>query len=148
MKKFIGFLTEFKTWLCLCFTASMVIYTVCSLLFGNKTIECKAVFQLLGIAAGITLLQYLCFTEVIFKKLRYSLRMLIFLAPTLGLLSLFAAVFHWFPLDRLGAWAVFLLAGFLIFAAISAGFEIYFWAAGKKYDGLLGEYRKKGQKKS
>lgn len=148
MKKFIGFLTEFKTWLCLCFTASMVIYTVCCLLFGNETIECKTVFQLLGIAAGITLLQYLCFTEVIFKKLRYSLRMLIFLAPTMGLLSLFAVVFYWFPVDRLGAWAVFLLAAFLIFAAISAGFEIYFWAAGKKYDGLLGEYRKKGQKKS
>lgn len=147
MKKLIGFLTEFGTWMCLCFTGSMLIYTICCALFDNGTIECGAVFQVLALSAGVTLMQYLCFTQVVFKKLRYSLRMMIFAVPTIGLLALFAVLFYWFPVDRLGAWVIFLLAALLVFVGISIGFEIYFWAAGKKYDGLLGEYKaKKGKK--
>lgn len=147
MKKFISALTEFGSWLCLCFTGSMLIYTICNMIFGNGTMECGAVFQILLLCAGVTLLQWLCFTEVVFKQLRYSLRMLIFAIPTMGLLSLCAAVFHWFPVDKMGSWAVFLLAALAAFAGISLGFEIYFWAAGKKYDGLLGEYKAKKDKK-
>lgn len=146
MKKFVSFLTEFGTWFCLCFTGSMLIYTVCCMIFGNRTIECEAVFQILGIAAGVTLLQYLCFTGVLFKKLRYSVRMLIFIVPMMGLLSLCAVWFYWFPVEKLGAWIIFLIAAFLAFVGISIGFEIYFWATGKKYDGLLGQYREKRKK--
>lgn len=143
MKKVLSALTEFKTWLCLCFTGSMLIYTVCCMLFGSGSMECGEVFQILALSAGVTLLQYLCFTGVVFKKLRYSLRMLIFFFPMMGLLALFAALFHWFPLDRPEVWGGFLIAAVLAFVGISIGFEIYFWAVGKKYSGLLGEYQEK-----
>ncbi len=153
MKKFLKAMAEFKTWLCLCFTGSMLIYTVCNMIFGNGTMGCDVVFQILALCVGVTLLQWLCFSGAVFKKLRYSLRMLIFSVPMLGLLSLCAAAFHWFPTDRPEAWGSFLLAALIAFVGISLGFEIYFWAVGKKYDGLLGQYRSKkakdafGQKK-
>lgn len=146
MKKFISALTEFKTWLCLCFTGSILIYAICGMIFGNGTIECTAVFQVLGISVGVTLLQYLCFSGKVLKKLRYSLRMLIFAVPMIGLLSLFAVVFHWLPEDRPEAWGTFLIIALIVFVGISLGFEIYFWAVGKKYDGLLGQYRAKREK--
>ncbi len=147
MKKIVNAVMEFKTWLCLCFTGSVLIYALCAMLFGNGTIECGEVFQLLAVSAGITLLQWLCFTGTVFKKLRYSLRMLIFAVPTIGLLSLFAKVFHWLPEDKPEVWITFLLAALIAFAGISIGFEIYFWAAGKKYSGLLGQYRQKQEKR-
>lgn len=143
MKKLLKALSEFKTWLCLCFTGSMLIYTVCNMIFGNGTMDCGVVFQVLALCAGVTLLQWLCFGGAVFKKLRYSLRMLIFSVPMLGLLSLCAVVFHWFPTDRAEVWGGFLLVALIAFVGISLGFEIYFWAAGKKYDGLLGQYRAK-----
>ncbi len=93
------------------------------------------------------MLQWLCFAGVVFKKLRYSLRMLIFAVPMMGLLSLCAVLFHWFPAERPESWGAFLLAALIAFAGISIGFEIYFWAVGKKYDGLLGEYKAKKEKK-
>lgn len=143
MKNFLSAVTEFKTWVCLCFTGTILIYTVCQMAFGDGTMECAAVFQLLGLSLGVTFFQYLCFSGRVLKKMRYSLRMLLFSVPMMGLLALFAVVFHWFPVDRIEVWGTFLLIALAVFVGISIGFEVYFWAVGKKYDGLLGQYRAK-----
>ena len=47
----------------------------------------------------------------------------------------------WFPMDA-GHWAVFLGIFLGIFLVMTAGYEIYFWAVGRRYDGILGQYRR------
>ena len=44
----------------------------------------------------------------------------------------------WLPADRAGAWVLF----GVIFAAITAGIELYFRLSGRKYDDRLDWYRK------
>ena len=63
---------------------------------------------------------------------------------TLVLCCGFAWTFRWFPLENAGAWASFMGIFFLSFLVLCLGFELYFRAAGKKYDALLGRWRAKG----
>ena len=46
-----------------------------------------------------------------------------------------------------GAWAVFLGMFFLTFVGMTIGFDIYFRITGRKYDGLLGQYRREKEEK-
>ena len=50
--------------------------------------------------------------------------------------------FRWFPTGNMLSWLIFLGIFFAIFVVMTLGFEIYFQIQGKKYDGLLGQYRK------
>ena len=47
-----------------------------------------------------------------------------------------------FPADQAGAWVLFIVIFFLIFLVMTVGFDLYFRVTGRKYDGLLGQYRK------
>lgn len=147
MKKFFRFVAEFKSWLSLCFTASVLIFITISWFVGEKTVSVASIFQLFLLAAGATLLQYIFFSGRVIKKMRYSLRLLLFMAPMLAVVTLCALCFHWVPAGNLSAWLLFFAAFLVCFALICAGFEFCFWAAGKKYDGLLGEYREKREKR-
>lgn len=143
MKRFLEFVSEFKNWACLCFTAEMCIYVLCSLAWGEKKMDCAVVLEFLGIALIVTLLQYICFSGKVIRKMRYSLRMLVFALPLLGILSLCAVLFQWFPSNQFSYWLIFVGTFLLMLLLITLGFEIYYLAAGKKYDGLLGQYRAK-----
>ena len=47
MKKILEAAVELKTWACLSFTAAVLIYTVCSLAFGERSMDLVMVFELL-----------------------------------------------------------------------------------------------------
>ena len=64
----------------------------------------------------------------------------------LPVLALAAWKTGWFPTDQVGAWAMFIGIFFLIFLVMTVGFEIYFRITGRKYDGLIGQYRKQKEK--
>lgn len=123
------------------FTIMTVIFAAVSLAVGETRMDVMNVFQYLALCIATSTLQVLAFTELIFQKLRYSLRMLLFALPFLLILTGFAVVFGWFPVDKRGAWVLFFLSFFVALGIITVGFEVYYRAAGKRYDGLLGEYR-------
>lgn len=143
MKKIMQYAIEFKTWACLSFTAVVFVYTVCGLAFGEKSMEFVRIFQLAGLSIGATLLQFAFFSGKVIKKMRYSLRMLLFAVPMLGLIFLFALLCGWVPQGNPYAWIGFLITFLLAFIVITVGFEVYFYVTGKKYDGLLGQYQKR-----
>lgn len=148
MKKFVKVMAEFKKWVCLCFTGQITLYAAFSLIFDKPVMDCVKVFELLGISLAVSLLQFLFFSGHVIKKLRYSLCLTLFSLLLVGELSLCAVIFHWFPLENSGAWFFFVGAFLVCLLVFTLRFEIYFWAAGKKYDGLLGEYKAKNKKKS
>ena len=92
-------------------------------------------------------IQYLCFTDDILKKMRYTRRALLFLALFFPLLAGAAWLFRWFPTDQVGAWLVFGGAFAAAFAVFTLGFELFYRAAGRKYDGLLGQYRRERERR-
>lgn len=75
------------------------------------------------------------------------LRLALFSLLLVGVLSLCAVTFHWLSLKNSGAWLSFVGAFLACLLVFTLGFEIYFWAAGKRYDGLLGQYREKRKKR-
>ena len=142
MKKFMKCVLDWKTGVCLAFTASMLIYVVIALLMGERQVEATAIFAMLALCMAGTFVQYLCFTDNIIKNMRYTRRLLLFGVLFVPLLTGIAVAFGWFPAQKPGAWLLFLGLALAVFAAMTLGFELYFRVAGRKYDGLLGQYRK------
>lgn len=147
MKKFLRFVVEFKSWLCLCFTAAMFFFLTISWIVGERTVEIVTLFQIFLLSLGTTLLQFIFFSGMFFKKTRYSLRLLLFALPMLALITGCAVGFGWVPVTSPGVWLIFLLSFLVSFAVICGGFEFYFHITGKKYDGLLGQYRASRERK-
>ena len=89
---------------------------------------------------------YLFFCWII-KKMRYTRRSLLFVALFLPLLVLMAWRGKWFPMEQAGAWVTFFGMFFLTFIGMTIGFDIYFRITGRKYDGMIGQYRKQKEEK-
>ncbi len=142
MKRFWKGLMEWKTAACLMYTATMVLYLFFSLLFDNREAPIGMLWSLLLVCAVASLIQGVCFSDWIFKKMRYTRRSLLFVLLFLPTLSVTAWKMEWFPAEDLGAWAIFVGMFFLIFIVMTIGFDIYFRATGRKYDGMIGRYRR------
>ena len=144
MKRFIKGVAEWKRHMCMVFTAAVCIYMAISWLYGERSVGMGILLQLLAVSAVSVLLQGIAFSEEwVIRNMAYTKRMMLFVAMFLPVLSLCAWAFDWFPADSLKSWGLFLLIFLVIFAVMTAGFEILFFVPGKKYGGLLGQYQKK-----
>lgn len=146
MKKFMKGVVEWKTSACMIFTAAMFLYLVFSLIFDNHEVSTTLLWTLFWVSAGASLIQAVCFSDWIIKKMRYTRRSLLFVLLFLPALTLAAWKGKWFPMDEGGAWAMFIGMFFLIFIAMTIGFDIYFRITGRKYDGMIGQYRREKEK--
>ena len=143
MKNFLKGAVEWKLSACAMFTAAMFIYLVFCLVYDNREVSTATLWGLFWASAAGSLIQAVCFTDWIIKKLRYTWRSLLFVLLFLPALSLVAWKTGWFPADQTWAWIMFVSIFFLIFLVMTVGFDIYFQVTGRKYDGLIGQYRRK-----
>lgn len=143
MKKFFKGLIEWKMSACAIFTAAMFIYLCFCLVYNTQEVSTAMLWGLFWVCAAGSLIQAVCYSDWIIKKLRYTLRSLLFVLLFLPVLSFAAWKLNWFPMDHEGAWLLFIGIYFVIFVVMTVGFDIYFQATGRKYDGLIGQYRKK-----
>ena len=140
MKKLLDFIIPIKTSACYSFTCMVCIYAVylasIDALFSPQTVGVFLIVSVLG-----AMLQTLAFSDIVIKKLSYTIRIVLFAVPFFLILLFFARVFHWFPVEQTSAWLIFCGIFLFIFLFLTACFEIYFHISGRKYDGLLGQYR-------
>lgn len=148
MKRFFKGVAELKTAICVLYTAAMAIFLFFCTVFGLWEIRLAMLWTLLAVSAAAALIQALCFSTWIFRNMRYTLRSVLFVVLFLPLLTFAAWKGEWFPMTQPGAWALFLGIFFLFFIGTTIGFEIYYRAAGKKYDGLLGQYRRQKEEET
>ena len=141
MKKFMEGVVEWKTYAAMMFAGTIILYTAISFILGERSVPISAIAYLLVLSAIGTFIQFLAFTDRIIKKMRYTARMAIFAIPFFAVLASVAYFFEWFPMDAMH-WLVFAGIYLTVFAVMAIGFEIYYRAMGKKYDGLLGQYRR------
>lgn len=125
------------------FSAAVLIYIIIAGINGAAVVSIPLIWSLLVMSVACATLQYLAFTEVIFKKIRYSLRLIIFVVPFGVTLMVISSIFEWFPRRGGLGWMIFIGIFIAIFVMMTIGFEIYYHFAGKKYDGLLGQYKKR-----
>lgn len=142
MKRFLKGVTEWKTSACLMYTGAMVFYLFFSFVYHNQEVPVRILWGLLLVCAAGSLIQAVCFSTWVIRKMRYTWRSLLFVLLFLPLMALAAWKMEWFPAERAGSWAIFIGIFFLIFIVMTVGFEIYFQITGRKYDGLIGQYRR------
>ena len=142
MKRFFKGLVEWKTSACMIFTAAIFIYLMFCLFYGTREVSTGMLWALFWVSAGASLIQAVCFSQWIIKKMRYTWRSVLFVVLFLPVLTFAAWKAEWFPMDKTGAWILFIGIFFLIFLGMTVGFEIYFRLTGRKYDGLIGQYRR------
>lgn len=147
MKQFLKNVMEWKASTCYLYTGAMAIYLFFSTVFHHDEISLTMLWTLFAVSVAATLIQGICFSDWIFKKLRYTWRSLLFVALFLPLLSFAAWKGEWFPVEQTGSWVMFLGIFFLIFIAMTIGFDVYFRITGRKYDGMLGQYRRQKEEK-
>ena len=147
MKSFWRGLLAWKTGVCLAFTGASVIYLIIAALMGERTVSILTLMGLLVVSVAGTAIQYLCFASPRTEGWRYSLRLGLFALLFLPLLSACAWVFRWIPAEYPSAWLIFFGLFLLAFVVMTAGFEVYYRIAGKKYDGLLGESKRERGKR-
>lgn len=133
---------EWKRSASLLYTGAMVLYLFFCTIFGHWQISLTMLWTLLAVSLASALIQGICFSSWIIKKMRYTWRSFLFIALFFPLLSFTAWKAEWFPTEQLGSWVLFSAIFLLIFVVMTIGFHIYYRAAGKKYDGLVGRYRR------
>lgn len=82
-------------------------------------------------------------TDYYIKKMRYYLRIILFVGTLSILLLGFFAIFYVAPVDWAKLWLIIAGLFVLLIAVISIACEFYFRKTGKQYTEILEEYKKK-----
>ena len=142
MKQFWKGMMVWKTGASLMYTGAMFFYLFFNWVYGTREVPTRMLWALLLVSVIGSLLQAVCFSDWIIRKMRYTWRSVLFVLLFLPTLSIAAWKMEWFPTEKAGAWAMFIGMFFLIFIVMTIGFDIYFRITGRKYDGMIGRYRK------
>lgn len=143
MKKYLQEVLEWKIHCSLIYTVSILIFIIIKMILQETYISIIELLSLLGMSIVGSILQYLFFSETRIHKITYIKRLILFALLFLPVLGLIAYQFHWFPVEKISAWILFVIIYVMILAMLTLGFEIYFRIAGKKYEGIIGQYKKK-----
>lgn len=80
---------------------------------GNAGISIETLLQFLGLANMISGLMWLFFTDKLIKKLSLMVRTIMMFVCVILAVSLFAAIFQWFPMNQVKPWIMFLVCFFV-----------------------------------
>lgn len=144
MKRFLEILLNVKSGAAMVFCGFVMLYVVVGWFVGLRALSFPLVWQFLFISLICAVLQYIAFTEAVIKKMRYSLRLVVFLVPFYAVLSAFALGFGWFPVNP-ASWGLFTLIFLLVFAILTGVFEVYFRITGIRYSQKLDDYKSRHQ---
>jgi len=104
-------------------------------------LSCNAILQIAGSSIILAVISTFLFSEQIFYRMRFLLRIVIFLLMTLIVFTLFAVIFKWLPLNEPMSWLGFFVSTLVCFF-ISIGLTLVkLRLEGKKYSKLLESYK-------
>ena len=87
---------------------------------GSEGIPVTLLAELLVLAVMITVLRWIFFTDTLIKRCSITVRTVLMFLGVILVVGAEAAVFHWFPVDQVKPWCMFLLC-FLVCAVASVG---------------------------
>lgn len=85
---------------------------------GNAGIPVGTLLQFLLLSAAVTVLRWLFFSDKLIKRLSTVFRSIFMFAGVIMAVAVEAAVFKWFPVNKIEPWIMFFLC-FTIYAAVS-----------------------------
>lgn len=85
---------------------------------GNKGIALQTLLQFFVSSFLITVLEWMFFTDKIFKKMSLTVRFILTFFSIVILIAVFATIFRWFPVNMVLPWVMFLIC-FAVCATVS-----------------------------
>lgn len=85
---------------------------------GNKGIALQTLLQFFVSSFLITVLEWMFFTDRIFKKMSLTVRFILTFISIVILIAVFATIFRWFPVNMVLPWVMFLIC-FAVCATVS-----------------------------
>ena len=85
---------------------------------GNKGIALQTLLQFFVSSFLITVLEWMFFTDKIFKKMSLAVRFMLTFISIVILIAVFATIFRWFPVNMVLPWVMFLCC-FAVCATVS-----------------------------
>lgn len=141
MKRFSEIVIQVKTIACIIFTAIALVFTLAGLLLGIQAVSIWRVPQIALLSFFFALLYFICFSNLLFKKLSYFKRVFMMAGPLFLIQTLCIWLFGWFNFSNLRALGVYCGIFVLCLVGCMVGFYVYYRFTGRRYDGLLEEYR-------
>lgn len=131
----------------ICFLATVIFYSVISLIYGETHLSIYTLIAFAIISMLCSTIHHLIFSDIFIKKMRYSLRMVIFVIPLLAIIITSAYLNRWLSLEVVGSWLIFVGVFSIAFIGLAVGYEVYFRITGNRYSELLLEFKSKKQKR-
>ena len=85
---------------------------------GNQGVTLTTLLQFFASSFLITVLEWMFFTDKIFKKMSLTVRFILTFISIVILIAVFATIFRWFPVNMVLPWVMF-LGCFAICATVS-----------------------------
>ncbi|MDO5601709.1 MAG: hypothetical protein Q4G07_02970 [Oscillospiraceae bacterium] len=148
LKRFAEIVMQIKTIACFLFTAMSLIFVLTGLLLGRTTFSIWFIPQAALLSFLFAVLYFICFSNLIFKKLSYIRRLWVMAGPFFLLQTLCVWLFHWFDFSDVQALGIYFGIFLLGILGCLLAFYIYYRVAGLRYDGLLAAYRASHPSKS
>ena len=92
--------------------------------FGNEALGVKTAMQFLLAVVILVLIETLFTTDIVIKKMKNPMRICLMIVSIFAVISLFVAVFGWFPTDLAMPWIMFIIC-FAISSAVSTIITAY-----------------------
>ena len=116
--------------------------------FGNGALGVKTAMQFLLAVVILVLIETLFTTDILIKKMKITMRICLVFVSIFAVISLFVAVFGWFPTDLALPWIMFIIC-FAISSAVSTIITAYSEKQeNKKLDEALKRFKGEENEKS
>jgi hypothetical protein len=116
--------------------------------FGNEALGVKTAMQFLLAVVILVLIETLFTTDILIKKMKITMRICLVFMSIFAVISLFVAVFGWFPTDLALPWIMFIIC-FAISSAVSTIITAYSEKQeNKKLDEALKRFKGEENEKS
>lgn len=116
--------------------------------FGNGALGVKTAMQFLLAVVILVLIETLFTTDILIKKMKITMRICLVFVNIFAVISLFVAVFGWFPTDLALPWIMFIIC-FAISSAVSTIITAYSEKQeNKKLDEALKRFKGEENEKS
>ncbi len=142
MKKSMALIFHIKSYGCMIFAASILAYGLFCLIFGwTDSLKISVIFQFAGLSLLLSTWQYVCFTEKVFKKMKYIWRFVLFTVPWYVLFMVLANVLNWFTINSIEQWLLYTAIFFAIEGGISIAYFIFTKFTKERWDKQLKSYQ-------
>jgi hypothetical protein len=152
MKKIFDVLIQIKALAAMVFTGLILAYMTAGWLYSTAkdvpfeySIPFIFVLQGVVLAIAISVLWFVLLSDSVIKKMRFYLRLIIFVVALVIVLSACFMTFFAIHTNWAKLWLIISGLFIIVVTGISILGEIYFKATGKRYTGNLEEYKKKNQ---